>query len=152
MVLEALEISWVSTSWKPDSISESLRKSEIMKSIEKLHSWATFKTQLFIFNHSVWDWAPLRVFRTDTPIHRYTVRTPMHPYTDCRPRTDQRIRVNPAIGVTVHWGIDAYAFQSPTRCFLITFSKGETMRTSRKQNPGVRKQARDSISVSYSCS
>ena len=40
------------------------------------------ETTLF---HSVGDWGPLSVSRTGTPIHRYTVRTPIH---GCRLRAD----------------------------------------------------------------
>ena len=47
--------------------------------------------------HSVRDWGPLNVFRTDTPIHRartdtpIAARAPIHRYTDCRARTDTPI-------------------------------------------------------------
>ena len=49
----------------------------------------TFNTYLHMY-HSVRDWGPLSVLRTDTPIHRYTdtpihrytARAPIHRYTD----------------------------------------------------------------------
>ena len=46
---------------------------------------------LLLNEHSVRDWGPLNVFRTDTPMHRYTARAPIHRYTDCRARTDTPI-------------------------------------------------------------